>query len=101
MKKLLIIALFLLSFTAMARPVFVFPHCTYGSFGGECTIYNSESEDISCWVNINGQTASGRPVSGFEYKTIYSRSYAWIKVYSNDSQDPIRYLQANASCNTI
>jgi predicted lipase len=99
MKKFAAFCFLILSFNLFAESVFLFPNCN--TYNGECTLVNTSGKDVNCTIQVRGQTKSGRHVSAFEYKTLYQGMFAWVRVNAYDINDPITYLQANASCNTI
>jgi len=100
LKKGLLLACLTFSFNAYSAPVFLYPTCS--AFSGECTLNNTSGKDISCSIQINGQTKKGSYISTSEYRVLYQYMSAWIRVNSFDPiNDPIVYLQAYANCNTL
>lgn len=102
MKKIILGAAFLLM-TGMvqAEPVFLWPSCTYGPTSGECTLWNTSGKDISCNIRATAQTKNGSYINAYDYRVLYQGMFAWVRVYANDSNDPIVHLSANAFCNTL
>ncbi|MBC7538613.1 MAG: hypothetical protein H7281_07320 [Bacteriovorax sp.] len=104
MKKYLA-ALFLslvLSFSASARPVFLFPNCYNGPAVGECSLVNNTGDVVTCNIEARGQTRRGAMMTAFEYATLYQGMYAWVRMYAtNPNVDPLVYVTANAFCNTV
>lgn len=102
MKKIMLAFFLTLSFKVTAEPVFIYPTCYASPYNSECTINNNSGKDISCSIQITGQTKKGGYVSAYEYRVLYQYMSAWIRVNSNDPMnDPIVYLQAYANCNTL
>ncbi|MDO9183986.1 MAG: hypothetical protein Q7U04_16345 [Bacteriovorax sp.] len=102
MKKLLLSLGLGLSFAASAAPVFVYPTCNYGSYSGECTIYNTSGHTITCNLQMRAQVKSGASINTSEFMTLYQGMFGSSRVYvNNPSVDPLVYLTANAYCNTV
>lgn len=99
MKKLIAIFCLTISVSAMAKPVFLMPHCS--TWSGECQLTNSSEYDIKCNIRVNARTKSGRTLNNFEYKTLYKGMFAWVRVINYDYRDPIMSINGNASCNTL
>ena len=100
MKKIFLLASLMFSFNSYSAPVFLYPTCS--AYSGECTLNNTSGKDISCSIQITGQTKKGGYISTSEYRVLYQYMSAWIRVNTFDPiNDPIVYLQAYANCNTL
>lgn len=102
-KKLIAIFFFTLFIsTAQAEAVFLFPRCSWGPSGGECTLVNTSGKDVTCNIRATANTRKGTYLSAFDYRVLYTNMWAWVRIHSNDPMnDPITYMQANAFCNTM
>lgn len=101
MKKILAAIFLTLSLGASAESVFLYPTCYSTGMSGECTLQNNSGKDVSCSIQVYGSTKSGRSISAFEYRTLYSGMMAWVTVGGGNPNDPIIFIQGNASCNTL
>ena len=99
MKSLFAALLLTASLSASASPVFLHPTCN--AFSGECTLYNNSGKDVSCNIHVRGQTRKGVMVTAYDYRVLYQGMFAWVRVFPNNPQDPIAYLNADAFCNTL
>ena len=101
MKKFIAGLGLVLSFGVMAKPVFIYPTCFASGATGQCTLYNSSDEVVTCNVQVQAYTRKGMMVTGFQYVTLYQRMSAWVSVYAtNPAQDPLASITGNAFCNT-
>lgn len=101
-KKILAGLILTASFTVSAEPVFLYPFCSNWSNYGECTLNNTTGKQITCNIQVNGQTRKGQMLNSFQYSILFPYQTVWVRVTPNDPQnDPISYLSANAFCNTM
>lgn len=101
MKKLLL-ALLLVSTSAFAEPVFLFPTCNYYPEYGECRLWNTSGKEVTCNFNMTSSTRMGSSINGYQYVVLYQGMIAYQYARANNPRlDPIVYLNANAFCNTL
>jgi hypothetical protein len=104
MKKFIATLMFMacINGASAAGPVFLYPTCSYGPAGGECTLFNSSGKDISCNIHARAQTQRGSYITAYDYRILYQGQFAWVRVYANNPQmDPIVYINATAFCNEL